>query len=158
MNKTKVVGVLQREGRGRKGASRIRANVVPDVKMSRLQPHVEASVQPGAKVYTDAAWQYGRLGVDYRHAVIDHAKGYVRGRVHTNGLESFWSLLKRAIKGTYVSVDPFHLSRYVDEQVFRFNNRQAKDGQRFAKVLRRVMGKRLTYAELTGRRLAEGTA
>ena len=103
-----------------------------------------------AKVYTDAAWQYGRLAEEYRHAVIDHAKGYVRCRVHTNGLENFWSLLKRAIKGTYVSVDPFRLSRYVDEQVFRFNNREAKDGQRFAKVLLRVMGKGLTYDELTG--------
>jgi len=150
MNKTKVVGVLMRQGRGRKASSRIQANVVPDVTMSRLQPHVEAAVRPGAKVYTDAAWQYGRLADEYRHAVIDHNRGYVRGRVHTNGLENFWSLLKRAIKGTYVSVDPFHLSRYVDEQVFRFNHRDVKDGQRFAKVLRRVMGKRLTYHELTG--------
>jgi transposase-like protein len=150
MNKTKVVGVLMRQGRGGKASIRIRANVVPDVTMSRLQPHVEEAVRPGAKVYTDAAWQYGRLADDYRHAVIDHNKGYVRGRVHTNGLENFWSLLKRAVKGTYVSVDPFHLSRYVDEQVFRFNHRDVKDGQRFAEVLRRVFGKRLTYGELTG--------
>ena len=149
LNKTKVVGVLQRQGRGRK-ASRILANVVPDVTMSRLQPHVEATIRPGSKVYTDAAWQYGRLANEYQHAVIDHTKGYVRGRVHTNGLENFWSLLKRAIKGTYVSVDPFHLSRYVDEQVCRFNHRDVKDGQRFALVLSRVMGKRLTYADLTG--------
>jgi hypothetical protein len=81
--------------------------------------------------------------------VIDHAESYVRGKVHTNGLENFWSLVKRAIKGTYVSVEPFHLFRYLDEEVFRFNERGDNDGGRFVKVLRSVVGKRLTFAQLT---------
>ena len=83
--------------------------------------------------------------------VIDDAEKYVEGEVHTNGLENFWSLLKRSIHGTYVSIEPFHLFRYLDEQAFRFNNREASDGQRFVKVASSVMGKRLTYVELTGK-------
>jgi hypothetical protein len=86
--------------------------------------------------------------MDYKHAAIDHAVAYARGKVHTNGLENFWSLLKRAIKGSYISVDPFHLFRYLDEQAFRFNKRDETDQGRFVKVLRAITGKRLTYREL----------
>ena len=92
------------------------------------------------------------LAGDYAHQVVDHAVQYVDGRVHTNGLENFWSLLKRGISGTYVSVEPFHLHRYLDEQTFRYNNRKSmNDGQRFALAMSQIGGKRLTYAELTGK-------
>jgi ISXO2-like transposase domain len=100
---------------------------------------------------TDAFVGYGGLEPDYTHKVIDHAEAYVQGKVHTNGIENFWSLLKRGLKGTYVSVEPFHLFRYVDEQAFRFNNRKDTDGQRFAETLSSVTGKRLTYKKLTGK-------
>ena len=90
------------------------------------------------------------LDEDYAHHVINHAICYARGNVHTNGLENFWSLLKRGIKGTYVSVEPFHLFRYLDEQVFRFNNRKTKDVARFIDVVRAIVGHRLTYDNLIG--------
>ena len=104
--------------------------------------------------------QYGRgkLPKVYQHEMINHAKEYVRGQVHTNSLENFWSLLKRAIKGTYVSVDPFHLSAYVDEQVRRFNERTSNDRQRFVSVLANIVGRRVTYEDLIGRRLVGQTA
>jgi transposase-like protein len=91
----------------------------------------------------------------YEHKVIDHAEKYVDGQVHTNGLENFWSLLKRALKGTYVSVEPFHLFRYLDEQVYRFNNRKGDDAGRFVAACAAVFGKRLTYKALTGKYLPE---
>src|SRR2546421_5505868 len=87
----------------------------------------------------------------YAHQVVDHACQYVDGRVHTNGLENFWSLLKRGVSGTYVSVEPFHLFRYLDEQAFRFNNRKATDADRFNMALLGIMGKRVTYRALTGK-------
>ena len=90
------------------------------------------------------------LANEYTHEMIDHAESYVRGKVHTNGIENFWSLLKRAIKGTYVSVEPFHLKRYLDEEVFRFNNRKTDDAGRFRHASGSIFGKRITYAELTG--------
>ena len=83
--------------------------------------------------------------------MVDHAVQYVDGRVHTNGLENFWSLLKRGIAGTYVSVEPFHLFRYLDEQAYRFNNRKMNDGDRFDLAVRQIVGKRLMYADLTGK-------
>ena len=96
---------------------------------------------------------YDGLDIDYRHAVINHAVEYVNGNVHTNTIENFWSLLKRGLKGTYVSVEPFHLFRYIDEQAFRYNTRKADGGdwERCSQVASHVLGKRLTYAELTGR-------
>jgi hypothetical protein len=94
------------------------------------------------------------FGDEYKHEAVDHAIQYVDGLVHTNGLENFWSLLKRSIKGTYVSVDPFHLFRYLDEQAFRFNNRETTDGGRFMRALRSIVGKRLTFSELTGAEMA----
>jgi hypothetical protein len=93
---------------------------------------------------------YRGLSDTYAHEVVDHAEEYVRGKIHTNGLENFWSLLKRALKGTYVSVEPFHLAAHIDEQVFRYNNRKTNDANRFVDVLVNIVGKRITYKELIG--------
>ena len=107
----------------------------------------------GAEVFTDALKSYDGLNPEYVHQVVDHAVEYVKGHVHTNGLENFWSLLKRTLKGTYVSVEPFHLFRYLDEQAFRYNERKDEhgDGGRFKSVVRGCSGKRLTYNEVTGK-------
>jgi len=107
------------------------------------------NVEAGANLYSDALKSYDGLN-EYTHKVIDHAEAYVDGTVHTNRLENFWSLLKRSIKGTYVSIEPFHLFRYLDEQSFRYNERHATDAERFHKVLGCVGGKRLTYAQVKG--------
>lgn len=143
--------MLERHGPDR--VSTVRAFVVPTVRRATLAPAVRANVAPGSEVITDALKSYDELTDGYQHKVIDHAEAYVRGHVHTNGLENFWSLLKRAIKGTYVAVEPFQLARYVDEQVFRYNQRRDPqgDGGRFAKVLRSIVGRRLTYKALTGK-------
>lgn len=110
-------------------------------------------IKAGSAIYSDNLMSYqGLRGHDYEHAVIDHAEKYVDGQVHTNGLENFWSLLKRGLKGTYISVEPFHLFRYLDEQVYRYNKRKlAHDGKRFELALSQVAGKRLTFAEVTGK-------
>jgi hypothetical protein len=100
---------------------------------------------------TDELLSYNGLDVDYAHQVINHAEAYVNGHVHTNGMENFWSLFKRAIGGTYVSVEPFHLFRYLDEQSFRFNNRKTNDQTRFLMTAVRIAGRRLTYKKLTGK-------
>jgi transposase-like protein len=147
--KAAVVGLLERHGPD--GHSRIRTKVVQNTRRHVLAPAVRENVEPGAAIYTDALKSYRGLASDYSHQVIDHAEAYVDGLVHTNGLENFWSLLKRSINGTYVSIEPFHLFRYLDEQAFRFNNRRMSDAQRFAAVAGSVIGKRLTYAELTGK-------
>jgi transposase-like protein len=145
-----VQGILDRDER------KIRAQVVPNVKRETLQAGVLSNVKYGSKVYSDDAVPYDGLKEKYIHEVVNHAEEYVRGQVHTNGLENFWSLLKRNLKGTYVAVEPFHLERYVDEQVFRYNNRATKDNplndsDRFLLALSQVAGKRLTFAELTGK-------
>jgi transposase-like protein len=129
----------------------VRAEVVPDVKRSTLQSRVRETVQPGAAVYTDALSAYSGLDADYAHEVVDHAECYVNGQVHTNYMENFWALLKRGLHGTYISVEPFHLFRYLDERVFTFNMRELDDYGRFSTVLGAVTGRRLTYAQLTGR-------
>lgn len=128
MGKTAVLGLLERHGPD--GHSAVRAQVVETRRRATLSPSVREHVETGAVVYTDALKSYDDLRSDYVHEVIDHAEEYVRGSVHTNGIENFWSLLKRSIKGTYVSVEPFHLHRYLDEQAFRFNTRNALDGAR----------------------------
>ncbi len=144
-DKTAVMGILERGGK-------IRTTVVPNRKKHSLQGEVRKHVEAGAALYSDALLSYEGLATDYAHKVVDHAVQYVDGRVHTNGLENFWSLLKRGISGTYVSVEPFHLFRYLDEQTFRYNNRKdLNDGQRFALAMTQVAGKRLTYSELTGK-------
>jgi transposase-like protein len=144
-DKTAVMGILQRGGK-------VRATVVPNRKKSALQAEVKKHVEAGAALYTDALLSYEGLAADYAHQVVDHAVQYVDGKVHTNGLENFWSLLKRGIAGTYVSVEPFHLFRYLDEQTFRFNYRKDMDDyDRFRLALSQITGKRLTYKHLTGR-------
>jgi hypothetical protein len=122
-----------------------------------LQTEVRKHVEAGAALYTDSLPSYSGLAQNYAHAVVDHAVAYVDGRVHTNGLENFWSLLKRGIAGTYVSVEPFHLFRYLDEQSFRFNNRRTSDSSRFSRAVSQIVGKRLTFAQLTGKEGAAAT-
>lgn len=146
VGKSAVVGILQR---GTKGKSRVKLAVAQRVRKAELQAHVEKHVEKGARVYTDAFRSYNGLKRVYKHKVIDHLREYVRGKVHTNGLENFWSLLKRTIKGTYVSVDPFHLLAYLDEQAWRYNERGVKDGDRFMQIARSIIGKRLDWKTLT---------
>jgi transposase-like protein len=140
--KIPVLGLRERGGR-------IRAEVVPDVKRRTLKPAVEGAVEAGSTVYTDANRAYIGLDNRYDHEMVDHAEAYVNGRVHTNGLENFWSLLKRGLNGTYISVEPFHLFRYLDERVFTYNERYLTDLGRFSAVLGSIAGRRLTYAMLT---------
>lgn len=142
--KTAVLGMAERGGT-------VRAEVVPDTKMRTLDARVRESVEPGSSVFTDALGSYKYLGDAYDHRVVDHAEQYVRGDVHTNVMENFWSLVKRGLNGTYISVQPFRLFRYLDERVFTFNLRDLDDFGRFSAVLRACAGRRLTYAELTGR-------
>jgi hypothetical protein len=112
---------------------------------------VRENVERGSVVYTDGLASYSKLNQDYVHHVIDHATEYVRGHVHTNNIEGFWSVFKRTIKGTYIAPRPKHLQRYVEEQVTRFNDRELKDGPRFAKIVDRADGRRLTYKALTAK-------
>jgi transposase-like protein len=140
-----VAAVLERGGR-------VRAKVVDKRRKNQLQSLVRENVEPGSALYSDALKSYEGLGSEYEHQVVDHAVEYVRENVHTNGMENFWSLLKRGIGGTYVSVEPYHLFRYVDEQAFRFNNRkELDDAGRFSLAVSQITGKRLTFAELTGK-------
>lgn len=143
MGKAIVFGLLDRE------TGKVRASVVGTRRKHHLHCEIRKNVKPGSELNTDALKSYEGLS-EYTHKVVDHAEAYVDGTVHTNRLENFWSLLKRAIKGTYVSVEPFHLFRYLDEQSFRYNERELTDAQRFAKVLGSVAGKRLTYATVRG--------
>jgi transposase-like protein len=139
-----VAAVLERGGR-------VKAKVVDKRRKQQLQALVRDNVEAGSALYSDALKSYEGLGGEFAHQVIDHAIAYVDGQVHTNGMENFWSLLKRGINGTYVSVEPYHLFRYVDEQAFRFNNRQdMNDADRFAMAVSQIVGKRLTYSELIG--------
>jgi ribosomal protein L37AE/L43A/transposase-like protein len=147
--KAVVLGMLERGGR-------VRARVVVDRTKPAIDPVVKAHIAPGSHIITDEFSVYPHLSEQYIHEVINHAEAYVRQHVHTNGIENFWSLLKRGLNGTYVSVEPFHLDRYVVEQVFRYNNRATKDNplndsDRFALTVSQILGRRLTYAELTGK-------
>jgi transposase-like protein len=144
--KTPVFGVLERGGE-------VRAFRISDAKAPILQENVRQNVEPGSNLYTDGHMGYRPLNVEYQHEFVDHLKEYVRGNVHTNGLENFWCLLKRSIKGTCVKPEPQHLTRYVDEQAFRYNSRKMLDAERFATVLGQVAGARLTWRELTGKPL-----
>jgi len=149
-NKTAVLGILDRESR------QVRAKVIPNVKRETLQNEILANVKYGSTVYTDQAVGYDCLKRKYVHDTVNHAETYVKGHVHTNGLENFWSLMKRNLTGTNIAVEPFHLDRYLDEQMFRYNNRATKDNplndsNRFLLALSQVSGRRLTYAELTGK-------
>jgi transposase-like protein len=148
--KAVVAAVLERGGK-------VRAKVISTRRTPELQAMVREHVAPKSALYTDALKSYDGLSDDYTHQVIDHAIEYVRENVHTNGLENFWSLLKRGINGTYISVEPFHLFRYVDEQAFRYNTRKDRgeetisDADRFGMAVEQIVGKRLTYADLTGK-------
>jgi len=141
--KVAVMGLLERHGE-------VRAHVLPNTQATSLHPRIRENVELGSNLYTDKYPGYKHLDEEFIHGVINHAIEYVRGNVHTNGIENFWSLLKRTLKGTYVSVEPFHLFRYLDEQAFRFNNRKATDFQRFVEVVSMVAGKRLEYKQLIG--------
>jgi transposase-like protein len=149
--KVAVMGLLERHGKD--GVSRVRAKVLKNVQHATLHGEIRGSVESGSEMFTDAWTGYTGIAPEYVHNVIDHAEKYAEGRVHVNGIENFWSLLKRGIKGTYVSVEPFHLFRYLDEQAFRFNERKTTDGARFTEALSGAAGRRLTYKTLTGKDL-----
>jgi transposase-like protein len=148
--KTIVIGVLERGGK-------VHAKVAPNRKKESIEAVVFPAVEKGTTVYTDEFPAYPFAVREYEHKVINHLEKYVDGNIHTNGIENFWSLLKRGLSGTYIAVEPFHLFRYVDEQAFRFNhrisadNKPMKDGERFEIALSHVAGKRLTFAEVTGK-------
>jgi transposase-like protein len=150
VSKTAVFGLLDRSLR------QVRAQVVPNVTRETLQNAILENVEQGSKVYTDCGVGFDHLRRDFVHEVVNHAREYVKGQVHTQGMENFWALLKRTLRGTYVAVEPFHLDRYLSEQVFRFNNRATKDNplndsDRFVLAMSQVSGHRLTYSELTGK-------
>ena len=143
--KTVVMGILERRGK-------VRTKVISDRKKTTMAPVVREHVETGSELMTDEHSFGWFTDAEYAHNVVNHAEQYVNGNVHTNGLENYWSLLKRSIKGTYVSVEPFHLFRYLDEQAFRYNNRgPMTDADRFSYVIRKIVGKRLTYDELIGK-------
>jgi hypothetical protein len=142
-----VMGMLERGGK-------VRAGVIADRKLASMRKPVVATLATDAKLMTDehACYPFIAKEQNYAHEVIEHVEGYVRAHNHTNGIENFWSTLKRGLNGTYISVEPFHLDRYVDEQVFRFNRRKDHDDAgRFKAVLKDIVGRQLTFAELTGK-------
>ena len=146
-NKAVVLGMLERGGR-------VKAKVIASRHKPHLSPAMAENVEAGAHIMTDEFPTYGVLETPYVRDTVNHALEYVDGHIHTNGIENFWSLLKRGLKGTYISVEPFHLDAYVAEQVFRYNNRKdSDDSTRFASCLMGIQGKRLTYSEITGRGL-----
>jgi transposase-like protein len=142
------MGLLERHA-GKK-PSQIRAKVLENVQRVTLHDVIHKNVEPGSHIYTDAWYPYRQMDARFVHDFVDHAEAYVKGAVHTNGLENFWALFKRCIKGTYISIEPFHLAAYVDSEAFRFNHRELNDGQRFSLALRGMIGKRLTYKALIG--------
>lgn len=144
------MGILER---GKDGKSRVRTSVIANRKKKAVQTEVRKHVEAGSALYTDFLLSYDGLAGDYAHKVVDHAVENVNGNVHTNGLENYWALLKRTISGTYVSVEPFHLFRYLDEQANSFNNRDKEltDFDRFKLAASQIVGKRLTWDEVTGK-------
>jgi len=150
--KVAVMALLQRHDNT---PNRVKLHVLHSLRRNEVQGIVRENVAKGANLHTDAFHSYTGLIADYSHKVIDHAETYVDGEVHTNNCENFWALLKRSIRGTYVSVEPFHLFRYLDEQAFRFNNRVMNDAERFVIALKGIIHKRLTYTALTGSELPQ---
>jgi transposase-like protein len=150
-DKIPVFGMLDRETR------KVRTQVIPDVKRGVLMDAILANIEKRSTIYSDGLRDYIPLkAMGFIHDTVSHVEEYVRGEVHTNGIENYWSLLKRGLKGTYIAVEPFHLHRYADEQAFRYNNRATKDNplndaDRFMLAISQISGKRLTYAELTGK-------
>ncbi|MBM3813261.1 MAG: IS1595 family transposase [Acidimicrobiia bacterium] len=144
-DKTIVFGMLERGGK-------VRAGVVDGRKKKNVQPLIREHIEASSAIFSDELKSYDGLATNYQHAVINHAVEYVNQNVHTNGMENFWSLLKRGLHGTYISVEPFHLFRYVDEQAFRFNNRrEMDDSDRFSLAVSQIVGKRLTWEQVTGK-------
>jgi hypothetical protein len=143
------MGLLQRHGKATP-ISQILTHVLPNVQHETMVNLIHKNVSTGTEIHSDAYQAYRRLGPDFIHKFIDHHETYVEGNVHTNGLENFWSLFKRCIKGTHISVEPFHLYRYLDSECFRFNYRDLNDGERFTLAARGLHGKRLTYKQLIG--------
>ena len=148
--KTTVIGILERKGR-------VRTKVASDRKKKVMQPFIKENVEKGSTIHSDEYGDMWRMDDEYVHGMVNHLQTYVDGNVHTNGLENFWSLLKRSLGGTYVSVEPFHLFRYVDEQAFRFNHRKDAEGEllndsdRFVAAMRQIVGRRLTWKQLIGK-------
>src|SRR5437868_1544922 len=145
------MGMIEREGE-------VRTKVIESRDGETLKGEIRDNVESGTEVMTDAFVGYQGLSADYIHQVVNHAIEYVRGRVHTNKMENFWSLVKRALGGTYISVMPFHLFRYLDEQTFRYNYRKRNDRERFLIVCASMDGKRLSYKKLTGKTLMRAEA
>lgn len=144
--KAVVMGLLERH------TKQARVKVLPNTRSHHIRGNVGDNVEQGSTIYSDSLKSYKNLSEEgYVHEFIDHAETYVRDNVHTNGLENFWSLFKRSLKGTYVSVEPFHLQAYADEQCYRFNNHKLTDGERFSAAVSGVVGKRITFDELTGK-------
>jgi transposase-like protein len=143
-NRTIVMGMVERGGRAR-------AWVVPNTRRVTLMPRIREHIAPGSTVYTDASHSYHDVSKEYVHAVIDHAVKYVEGNVHTNSIENFWSVLKRTMAGTYIAARPWHLDAYLDEQIYRFNSRKEKDGDRFVSAVKAADGKRLTWRALVAK-------
>jgi transposase-like protein len=143
MDKEIVFGMVERDGR-------VRAMHLDSRRRHELQKAIRENVEAGSAIFSDELKSYEGLAEDYDHDVINHAVEYVNGNVHTNTIENFWSLLKRGLHGTYVSVEPFHLFRYIDEQAFRYNNRKGNDYTRFKLAVSQIVGKRLTYKALIG--------
>ncbi len=139
-----VFGMVERGGK-------VIAGHVDTRKKKSLQPLIRECIEAGAAIFSDELQSYEGLDADYQHAVINHAVEYVNGNVHTNTMENFWSLLKRGLHGTYISVEPFHLFRYIDEQAFRYNTRKLTDAERFSTVMKQIVGRRVTYKQLTGK-------
>ena len=144
VGKAIVMGLLERDENG----SSVKASVVADRTAETLQAEVRQTVETQSEVMTDEWTGYNGLEADYIHKVINHSKEYAQGNLHTNSIENFWTLFKRCIKGTYVSVEADHLQAYIDEEVFRFNERKVKDQHRFVKTAFGIEGKRLTYKQL----------
>src|SRR5437763_13019984 len=141
-DKAIAFGMVERGGR-------VRASSALSRQKEDLQGMIREHCEAGSAIFSDELKSYDGLDADYQHAVINHAVEYVNGNVHTNTMENFWSLSKRGLHGTYISVEPFHLFRYIDEQAFRYNNRKATDAERFAMVMKQIVGRRVTYKELT---------
>ena len=157
MDKTAVMGILDRnvteiEGGKKKVKrhSKAIASVIPNTQSETLHTVIYSNVAKGSEVFTDAHRGYSGLSAEFIHGIVDHAQKYVDGKIHTNGLENFWSLFKRCIKGTHISIEPFHLEAYVDSEAFRFNHRKLHDGERFTLAAKELHGKRLTYKALIG--------
>jgi transposase-like protein len=143
-DKVIALGMVERGGN-------VRTFAVPSRRKHELHGKIRQHVKAGSALFSDALQSYNGLDGEYQHAVVDHAVEYVRGNVHTNTMENFWSLVKRQLHGTYISVEPFHLFRYLDEQSFRYNARKLTDAERFSHVCSQVAGRRLTWDRLTGK-------